>query len=122
MAILKAGSDQGSDEKREALHVFPVTVKFTAEEHEAVTAFAKSRAVARGQWIRNVVLAELARVSQDRNAELAEIVGVRLLLVNVLRPIAAGQRVSVETFDKFLEQISTVKHELADKIIADRKK
>ena len=47
---------------------------------------------------------------------LAEIVGVRLLLVNVLRPLAAGEKLAPEAFDKMLDQISEVKHELAAKL------
>jgi hypothetical protein len=47
---------------------------------------------------------------------LAEIVGVRLLLVNVLRPLAAGAQLAPEAFDKLLDQISEVKHELAAKL------
>ena len=49
-------------------------------------------------------------------ATLAEIVGVRLLLVNVLRPLAAGEKLAPEAFDKMLDQISEVKHELAAKL------
>jgi len=47
---------------------------------------------------------------------LAEILGVRLLLVNVLRPLAAGQRLTPEAFDKLLDQISDAKHQLAIKL------
>lgn len=122
MTLLKRGSDQDFSEKRGELRVFPVTAKLTEEERRAVTAFAESRGVARGQWIRDVVLAELQRASQDRDAALAEILGVRLLLVNILRPLAAGQKVSPEMFDKLLDEISTAKHELADKIASERKK
>jgi len=47
---------------------------------------------------------------------LAEILGVRLLLVNVLRPLAAGQRLTPAAFDKLLDQISDAKHQLASKL------
>ena len=47
---------------------------------------------------------------------LAEIVGVRLLLVNVLRPLAAGEKMAPEGFDKMLDQISEIKHQLAAKL------
>ena len=36
-----------------------------------------------------------------------------MLLVNVLRPVAAGEKLAPEAFDKMLDQISEVKHELA---------
>ena len=47
---------------------------------------------------------------------LAEVLGVRLLLVNVLRPLAAGQKLTSEAFDKLLDEISAAKHELAGKL------
>jgi hypothetical protein len=34
----------------------------------------------------------------------------------VLRPLAAGQQVNHEMFDKLLDEISIVKHQLASKI------
>ena len=52
----------------------------------------------------------------EHDPALAEIVGVRLLLVNVLRPLAAGEKLAPEAFDKMLDQISEVKHELAAKL------
>lgn len=44
---------------------------------------------------------------------LAEILGVRLLLVNVLRPLVAGQKLSAEAFDDLLDDIGVTKYELA---------
>jgi hypothetical protein len=39
-----------------------------------------------------------------------------LLLVNVLGPLAAGEKLAPEAFDKMLDQISEVKHQLAAKL------
>ncbi len=122
MALLKAISDKEFDKERGTLRVFPVTAKLTREERETITAFAEARGVARGQWIRDVLLAEIERASQHPDIGLAEILGVRLLLVNVLRPLAAGQRVSPETFDKLLDEISRAKHDLAAKLTAERRR
>jgi hypothetical protein len=41
--------------------------------------------------------------------------------VNVLRPLAAGQKMTPEAFDKLLENISTAKYELAGKLAAEIK-
>jgi hypothetical protein len=120
MTLLKMTSDKETNEERGTLRVFPVTAKLTREERNAVTAFALSRGVARGQWIRDVLLAEMQCASQSRDTALAEILGVRLLLVNILRPLAAGQKVPLETFDKILDQVSTAKHALAEKLAAER--
>jgi len=47
---------------------------------------------------------------------LAEIVGVRLLLVNVLGPMAAGETMTQQRFNQLLDQISETKHQLAAKL------
>jgi hypothetical protein len=40
----------------------------------------------------------------------------RLLLVNVLGPLAAGEKMTPERFDQLLDQISETKHRLAAKL------
>ena len=71
--------------------------------------------------MRDAILHEL-RSEPASDPSLAELLGVRLLLVNVLRPLAAGQSMSLEAFDKLLDQISTLKHEMAGKLLAERRR
>ncbi len=115
MAIVKAKPDAISDTDHRLNRVFPVTAKLTKEERGRVTEFASSQGLARGEWIRDVILREL-RGGSASDPSLAEIIGVRLLLVNVLRPLAAGQRLAPEAFDKLLDEISDAKHQLAGKL------
>ena len=56
MAILKAKPDAISDSDHTLNRVFPVTTKLTKEEQGKVTEFAKSQGLARGEWIRDVIL------------------------------------------------------------------
>src|ERR1700726_2050692 len=115
MAILKAKPDAISDSDHSLNRVFPVTAKLTKEERGRITEFDKSQGLASGEWIRDVTLREV-RGGSTSDPSLAEILGVRLLLVNVLRPLAAGQRLTPEAFDKLLDEISDAKHELATKL------
>jgi hypothetical protein len=39
-----------------------------------------------------------------------------------LRPLAAGQRLSAESFDKLLDGIGATKYELATKLATERKR
>jgi hypothetical protein len=117
MAVLKANPDAISDSDHALNRVFPVTTKLTKEERGTVTEFAKSQGLTRGEWIRDVILREM-RGASSSDPSLAEILGVRLLLVNVLRPLAAGQRITPEAFDKLLDEISEAKHALAGKLAA----
>jgi hypothetical protein len=59
-----------------------------------------------------VVLAS-ASDAERHDPALAEIVGIRLLLVNVLGPVAAGEKVTAERFNQLLDQISEMKQQLA---------
>src|SRR5580693_4589217 len=115
MTILKANPDAISDTDQNLNRVFPVTAKLTKEELRRVTEFARSQGLPRGEWIREVILREM-RGGSASDPSLAEILGVRLLLVNVLRPLAAGQRLAPEAFDKLLDEISDAKHQLAAKL------
>jgi hypothetical protein len=115
--ILRANRDAISGSDQTLNRVFPVTAKLTKEERATVTEFARSQGLARGEWIRNVILREVRGASAS-DPSLAEILGVRLLLVNVLRPLAAGQRLTPEAFDRLLDDISDAKHQLAGKMAA----
>jgi hypothetical protein len=115
MTILKAKSGSTSEVDQTLNRVFPVTAKLTKEERGRITEFARSQGLARGEWIRDVILREV-RGGSASDPSLAEILGVRLLLVNVLRPLAAGERLAPETFDKLLDEISEAKHKLAARL------
>jgi hypothetical protein len=94
-----------------------LNTKLTPAEFAAVEVAAAAHGCALGEWVRDVILREL-RGGSASDPSLAEILGVRLLLVNVLRPLAAGQRLTPEAFDKLLDEISEAKHALAGKLVA----
>ena len=89
----------------------------TQQEVQLLDQVATAKGVARSEWMRDVILREL-RGDSATDPSLAEILGVRLLLVNVLRPLAAGQRLTPEAFDKLLDEISEAKYALAGKLAA----
>lgn len=120
MAILDTETAAISDADRAANRVCPVTLKLTQDEHRAVTEHAEGLGQARSEWMRDVVLRELQTSSNDPLLE--EVVGIRLLLINVLRPLAAGQQMPAEAFDKLLESISTRKVEIVQKMVSARRR
>jgi hypothetical protein len=93
-----------------------LNTKLTPTEFAAVEVAAATDGCALGEWVRDLILREL-RGGSASDPSLAEILGVRLLLVNVLRPLAAGQRLTPEAFDKLLDEISDAKHQLASKLV-----
>lgn len=120
MALIDPAANTKPKVDREALRVYPVTAKLTKAERKSITEFARTQGFARGQWIREVLLREMTSGPRP-DVALAEVLGVRLLLVNVLRPLASGQKLSPEAFDKLLDDISRAKHELASKLLTERK-
>jgi hypothetical protein len=91
--------------------------KVSEEEYAQLETAAQASSRTLGEWCREVILrGGSASDSERHDPVLAEIVGVRLLLVNVLRPLAAGEKLAPERFDQMLDQISEVKHELAAKL------
>ena len=93
-------------------------LKLTEQEATSVDEVAAAKGVPRSEWMRNVILREL-RAVPIKDSLLPEVLGVRLLLVNVLRSLATGQRLTPEAFDKMLDEIGSAKFELARKIAAD---
>lgn len=109
----KKGAVQGRESRNQSLNT-----KLSATEFAAVAMAASAQGCALGEWVRDVILREVRRGSTS-DPSLAEILGVRLLLVNVLRPVAAGQKLAPEAFDKLLDEISNAKHQLAAKLATD---
>ena len=99
--------------------------KLNAEELAALEEHCRDRHTTPGEFIRELILTALANSENEDPANdpsLIEILGVRLLLVNVLRPLAAGQKLTPEAFDKLLDEISTAKHELAGKLVSENRR
>ena len=108
----RKGAVRGRESRNQSLNT-----KLTRTEFAAVELAAAAHGCALGEWVRDVILTEMSKGSAS-DPTLAEIIGVRLLLVNVLRPLAAGQRITPEAFDELLDEISEAKHALAGKLAA----
>ena len=106
------GAVRGRESRNQSLNT-----KLTPTELAAVEVAAATNGCALGEWVRDLILREL-RGGSASDPGTAEILGVRLLLVNVLRPLAAGQRLTPEAFDKLLDEISEAKHQLAGKLVS----
>lgn len=116
MALLK----EESASEKDAHRVFPVTIKLTEGERRRVTAYAKSQHVARGQWMRSAVLIALEKTAAETDIALNEIVGVQLLLMNVLKPIAIGQPLSAAAFDSLVAEVHKLKQSVARKLVQEK--
>jgi len=109
MPLLAQHNDSQRTQSKSLFRNATVCLKLTQQEVQHLDQLATAKGMARSEWMRDVILREL-REDSTKDPTLAEILGVRLLLVNVLRPLAAGQRLMPEAFDKLLDEISEAKH------------
>lgn len=99
--------------------------KLNTDELAALEKHCRDLGKTPGEVIRQLILTELGRAATNNtatNPTLTEVLGVRLLLVNVLRPLAAGQKMTLEVFDKLLDEISRAKHELAATLASEERR
>jgi hypothetical protein len=108
-------------EKRANFRLLGVTTKLNPREVEDVERLARSRGLQRGELVRKLILDELARDagSVAASTELTEIMGIRLMLTNLFRPLATGQKLTPEAFDNMLAEVKKRKREVATDAMQD---
>jgi len=102
-------------EQRTSFRLTNVSSKLSRSEAEALDSLAKKRGQQRGELIRQLILAEVERSDGGPTAspELSELVGIRLMLTNVLKPLATGQKITPEVFDGIMVEVKKRKRAVA---------
>jgi hypothetical protein len=102
-------------EQRASFRLTNVSSKLSRSEAERLDLLARKRGQQRGEFIRHLILDELTRDSGAPTAspELSEIVGVRLTLTNLLKPLATGLKITPEVFDGIMVEVKKRKTALA---------
>jgi hypothetical protein len=101
--------------KRARFRVHHVGTKLNQAELRELEALAAKRKQTQAELIRGLVLREL---EQDRtglrpSAEMVEITACRLLLVNLVGPLAKGQVMTSEVFDGIVDMVKRQKARVA---------
>ena len=101
-----------------------VTTKLSPREVEDIERLARKHGLQRGEFIRQLILDELACDSGDPpvSPELVEILGLRLMLTNLLKPLTTGQKITPEVFDGIIGEVKKHKRSLAIKTRTDLEK
>jgi len=109
--------DQITEEatKRAGFRLVGVTTKLSPHEVADVERLAKKRGQPRGELIRLLILSELRRCDLEPTAspELSEIVGIRLMLTNLLKPLATGIKITPEVFEGIMVEVKKRKTAVA---------
>jgi hypothetical protein len=98
-----------------------VSSRLTHAETERLDSLAERRGLQRGEFIRQLILNALAHDDSAGGAGpvLTEIVGVQLLLMNVLKPVATGQPLTASAFDKIVSEVHKLKQTVARKLVQE---
>jgi hypothetical protein len=115
MSILSQENLMGGAELRATFRLQAVATKLNIQENQAFEALAKKRGRTRGDLLRQLILRELRHDAGESTAspELTEIIGLRLMLANLLKPIATGQKITPEIFDAIMAEVRKTKREVA---------
>ena len=115
MSILRDDDLAAEAERRASYRLHAVATKLSRKEAQAFAALATERGRKRGDLLRQLVLSEIARESTEPtvDAEFVEVIGIRLMLTNLLRPLMTGQRITPDVFDGILAEVKKRKRAVA---------
>ena len=121
MAILEDSEIATKAEERTRFRLKSAGTKLNQQELRSLGALAKRRGVRPGELIRKLILDELARDSGSvpASTELTEIMGIRLMLTNLFRPLATGQKLTPEAFDNMVAEVKKRKRSVAKDALQD---
>ena len=105
---------------RSIVRTMTVGGKFTVAEHEQFSRMASEKGQLLGEWAREILLREIEDDRRDFNL-LCEIVGLQLLLMNVLAPLARGERIGAEQFQSIVKSVQATKTKAAEEMLARRR-
>jgi hypothetical protein len=101
--------------QRASYRVKTAGTKLNRDELAALAKHCAERGTTPGALIRRLILSELKPhvVETTTSPELSEIVGIRLMLTNLLKPLAAGQKLTPEVFDGIMAEVKKRKRAVA---------
>jgi hypothetical protein len=93
---------------------FVAQARITEDERRDLLKAARSEGRALGEWAREVLLRE-ARRSED-DPLFTELIATRMILLNLLKPLAMGQVVTPEDFTRISATVRSDKRKVAQEI------
>jgi hypothetical protein len=104
--------------------IHSVGTRLNPDENAELETLASGRHITPGELLRTLVKEETQRLArtQGPSHELVEIVGLRLMLTNFLRPLAHGKTQTKEEIDVLTNTIRERKKPLAQEIVDGAKR
>jgi hypothetical protein len=114
MTVLDENEADAEDTRKSGFRVRHVGTKLSAEELRSFESLVELRSTTQAELIRDLILAELAKkTTRKPDPVLSEIVGVRMLLVNLLQPRDEHESLTRESFEALLGEIKRMKKQVA---------
>ncbi|MDX6464348.1 MAG: hypothetical protein QOE55_8045 [Acidobacteriaceae bacterium] len=101
--------------ERSGFRINHVGTKLNEQELRDLESLVRKRGTSQGELIRQLILRELRQDAGNTtvSVELTETIGLRLMLTNVLKPLATGQKITPEVFDAIMAEVRKTKREVA---------
>jgi hypothetical protein len=96
-----------------------LSTKLTPQEMELMVTASENDGRALGEWAREVLLREIKENNREFDL-VCEVVGLQLLLMNVLAPMARGERITAEQFQGIVKSVQTAKVKAAGEMLSRR--
>lgn len=97
-----------------------IGTKVTEEEYARLDELAAAAGQTRAEWVRTILIEQLeqraAKVTEE--AVLAELLGLRTILLNLLFTVAKGETMTAEQMQAVIERADAGKMERARKLLA----
>jgi hypothetical protein len=114
MTVLDENEADAEDTRKSGFRVRHVGTKLSAEELRSFESLVELRSTTQAELLRDLILAEIAKkTTRKPDPLLSEIVGVRMLLVNLLQPRDAHEPLTRESFEVLLGEIKRMKKQVA---------
>ena len=94
--------------------------KFTPIEYEELSKIASDCGQLLSEWAREVLLRE-AQAEESNLHLISEVVGLHLLLMNTLAPMARGEKISAEQFQAIVKSVQSTKVKAAEEMLSRRR-
>jgi len=97
-----------------------LSTKLTEAEAKAIQDAAARTEKTSSEWAREVLLREAGGVGVNFDL-ICEVVGLQLLMMNVLAPIARGERITAEQFQGIVKSVQSTKVNAAQDLLSRRR-
>lgn len=97
-----------------------LSTKLTPQEMALIETASEKDGRALGEWARDVLLREVKAESSGFDL-ICEVVGLQLLLMNVLAPLARGEKITAEQFQAIVKSVQSAKVKAAEEMLSRRR-